>query len=95
MATNREAQDGGHKSVALDPEELVSVHLFKDNDKYKDAVFVAVNGERVLIKRGESVLVKRKFADVLEQSMKQDTDTANMIERESSRYEAKAAELNL
>ena len=68
-------------------DELVSIQLFKDNDKYKDDVFVAVNGERVQI--------KRKFADVLEQSMRQDTATANMIERQSAEYEAKAKSLNI
>ena len=76
-------------------ERLVSIRLFKDNDKYKDDVFVAVNGERVQIRRGETVLIKKKFADVLEQSMKQDVATANMIERESSEFEAKAAALKL
>jgi len=82
--------------AATDPgEELVSIRLFKDNDKYKDDVFVAVNGERLQIKRGETVQIKRKFADVLEQSMQQDTATANMIERKSAEYEAKAAALNL
>ena len=80
----------------VDPgERLVSIRLFKDNDKYKDDVFVAVNGERVQIRRGETVLIKKKFADVLEQSMKQDVATANMIERESSEFEAKAAALKL
>ncbi|MEA4934259.1 MAG: hypothetical protein VB071_11890 [Lawsonibacter sp.] len=82
--------------AVTDPgEELVSVRLFKDNDKYKDDVFVAVNGERVQLKRGETVQIKRKFADVLDQSMKQDVATANMIERESSAYAAKAAALNI
>ena len=71
------------------------VRLFKDNDKYKDDVFVAVNGERIQIKRGETVMVKRKFADVLEQSMTQDMATANLIEEESSRYEAEAKVRNL
>ena len=71
-------------------EELVSIRLFKDNDKYKDDVFVAVNGERVQIKRGETVMIKRKFADVLEQSMKQDMATAGLIERESTRYDEEA-----
>ena len=81
---------------AADPgEELVSVRLFKDNDRYKDDVFVAVNGERIQIKRGETVQIKRKFADVLEQSMQQDMATANMIERKSSEYEAKAAALGV
>lgn len=82
--------------IPVDPgERLVSIRLFKDNDKYKDDVFVAVNGERVQIRRGETVLIKKKFADVLEQSMKQDVATANMIERESSEFEAKAAALKL
>ena len=82
--------------IPADPgERLVSIRLFKDNDKYKDDVFVAVNGERVQIRRGETVLIKKKFADVLEQSMKQDVATANMIERESSEFEAKAAALKL
>ncbi len=79
------------KAPAVPPgEELVSIRLFKDNDKYKDDVFVAVNGERVQIRRGESVMIKRKFADVLEQSMKQDMATAGLIERESSRYDEEA-----
>lgn len=71
-------------------EELVPVRLFKDNDKYKDDVFVAVNGERIQIRRGETVMIKKKFADVLQQSMDQDTATANLIDAESSRYQAEA-----
>ena len=73
-------------------DDMVPIRLFKDNGKYKDDVFVAVNGERVQIKRGETVEVKRMFAEVLEQSMNQDTATANLIDQESNRYaeEAKA-----
>ena len=68
-------------------EELVSVRLFKDNDKYKGDVFVAVNGQSVLIRRGERVAIKKKFAEVLEQSLDQDQRTAGLIERESRAYE--------
>lgn len=42
-------------------EELVSVRLFKDNDKYKGDVFVAVNGQSVLIRRGERVAIKKSL----------------------------------
>ena len=78
-------------SRARDPgDELVPIQLFKDGERYKDDVFVAVNGERVLIKRGELVRVKRKFADVLEQSIQQDTATASMMDRQSAEYEAQA-----
>lgn len=76
-------------------EEKVPVELFKDNGKYKGDVLVCVNGERLLIQRGKRVEIPRKFALVLEESAKQDTATANLIESESSRYEAEAAALNI
>lgn len=75
-------------------EELVSVRLFKDNDKYKGDVFVAVNGQSVLIRRGERVEIKKKFAEVLEQSLDQDQRTAGLIERESRAYEEAKDKLN-
>ena len=75
-------------------EELVSVRLVKDNDKYKGDVFVAVNGQSVLIRRGERVAIKKKFAEVLEQSLDQDQRTAGLIERESRAYEEAKDKLN-
>lgn len=66
--------------------ELVSVKLFKDNNKYKDDVFVAVNGENCVIKRGEKVMIKRKFAEVLELSDKQDYETSLLIEKKSREF---------
>lgn len=80
---------------APDPEEKVPVHLFKDNGKYKDDVFVAVNGRSFQIKRGETVMVPRFVAEILEQSMAQDQATANLIERQSDEYAAEAARLGL
>lgn len=64
--------------------EYVEVKLFKDNGRYSDDVFVSVNGETCLIKRGERVKIKRKFAEVLDESDLQDYETAKLIERESS-----------
>lgn len=66
--------------------ELVEVKLFKDNNKYKDDVFVSVNGENCAIKRGERVQVKRKFADVLDKSDMQDYETSLLIEKKSSEF---------
>lgn len=62
-------------------EEYVDVKLFKDNDKYKDDVFVSVNGENCVIKRGERVQIKRKFAEVLDHSEHQDYETSKLIEQ--------------
>lgn len=66
--------------------ELVEVKLFKDNNKYKDDVYVAVNGENCNIKRGERVMVKRKFAHVLDNSDMQDYETSLLIEKKSSEF---------
>ena len=66
--------------------ELVEVKLFKDNNKYKDDVFVSVNGENCVIKRGEKVKIKRKFAEVLENSDLQDYETSKLIEKKSSEF---------
>ena len=64
-------------------EEPVEVKLFKDNGKYKDDVFVAVNGENCVIKRGERVQIKRKFAEVLDHSEHQDYETSLLIEQKT------------
>ena len=85
--------------AAPKPNDLVPIRLFKDNDKYKDDVFVAVNGRSFQIKRGETVQVPAYVgggvAEVLEQSMAQDNATANLIERESSAYAAEAKARNI
>lgn len=82
MAEKQEAKVTGPK--------LVEVKLFKDNDKYKDDVFVAVNGKSFQIKRGEKVMVPDYVAEVLERSMNQDAATAGLIESESEKYQHEA-----
>lgn len=67
-------------------EEYVSVKLFRDNNRYKDDVYVAVNGQNCVIKRGEWVKIKRKFALVLEQSEIQDMQTAQLMEDEQKHF---------
>ena len=67
-------------------EELVEIKLFKDTGKYKDDVFVAVNGESIAIKRGERVRIKRKFAEVLDNSEHQDYETSRLIEAKSEEF---------
>lgn len=66
--------------------EEVEIKLFKDNDKYRDPVFVGCNGETVAIERGVKVKVKRKFAEILENSDNQDYETSKLIERKSDEF---------
>ena len=67
--------------------EYVSIKLFRDNDKYKDDVYVAVNGKNCVIKRGEWVRVRRKFALVIDQSEIQDMKTAEFLESQQKKFE--------
>lgn len=67
--------------------EYVSVKLFRDNDKYKDDVYVAVNGKNCVIKRGEWVKIRRKFALVIDQSEIQDMKTAEFLEAQQKQFE--------
>ena len=74
-------------------EELVEVKLFKDTGKYKDDVFVGCNGDNCYIQRGERVQIKRKYAEVLDNSEHQDYETAQMIEQKSAEWASKAKAL--
>ena len=95
VAAAREEAEPSLAAPKRREDNLVPIRLFKDNDKYKDDVFVAVNGRSFQIKRGETVQVPAYVAEVLEQSMAQDNATANLIERESSAYAAEAKARNI
>lgn len=66
--------------------EEVEIKLFKDTGKYKDDVFVGCNGECIAIKRGERVKIKRKYAEILDNSEHQDYETAQLIEQKSGEF---------
>ena len=75
--------------------ELVTVKLFKDTSKYKDDVFAQINGENVLIKRGEPVKIKRKFATLLKQSSNQDYKTAKFMDEKENEFKAESKKFNV
>ncbi len=60
-------------------EEYVTIRLHKDDGKYKDDVYVSVNGQNCIIQRGVPVRIKRKFALELEKSQLEDQRTAARI----------------
>ena len=50
--------------------------LVKDTNKYKDDVFVAVNGRGMIVPRGKEVKIPRKYAIALGNSEAQDSFAA-------------------
>lgn len=90
---NNEAETPVENAPVVDPgDELVTVQLFKDNEKYSADLFVAVNGERILIQRGVPVQLKRKFAEVIERSMTQDGIAETMMQKMAADYERNTEE---
>ena len=69
-----------NEAAELDNEE-VEIRLFKDNDKYKDSVFVAVNGKAYMIERGKYVKVPKAVAEVLRNSEMQLENADRVMER--------------
>ena len=84
--SNEKKNTNASQDVEAYLNEYVAIKLFRDNDRYRDDVYVAVNGRNCVIKRGEWVKVKRKFALVLDQSEIQDMMTAELLEAEQKRY---------
>lgn len=91
----QEARDAKRKAQLSAMEEKVTIKLFKDGKEYKDDVFVAVNGENRLIKRGVPVEIERKFAEVLKHSMKQDIVAAEFSESKQNEYRDESAKRGL
>ena len=73
--------------------EPVKIRLFRDNDRYRDRVYVAVNGRNCLIERGKWITVKRKFALVLDQSEILDMCAATLAEAEQDRFREAEAQM--
>jgi len=56
-----------------------TIRLFYDGDKYKDPVFVGINGMTWLVQRGVDVEVPEEVYEVLVHQQEQDQKTSNLI----------------
>lgn len=86
-AEENKAMDEAKAESIARGEEIVEVKLFKDTGKYKDPVFVSCNGESIAIERGVRVPIKRKFAEILDHSDKQDYEAALYAEGKAKEFE--------
>lgn len=75
-ATKQDETQG--KGAASEPsmEDYVEI-MVPRSEKNPGPVFIGVNGENVLVKRGEYVKVKRKFAQALKLSFQQENASAD------------------
>lgn len=73
----------------------VTIQIFKDGNKYKDDVFVGVNGKTFLIQRGVPVTVPRYVANVLQESQAQDLEAAAYAEAQQREFKEASVRLNI
>ena len=71
-----------------------TIELFQDSGKYKDDLVVGYNGTFYQIKRGEPVDVPIPVAEIIEQSLQQQKQTARFI-RNQTEYFANEVDPNL
>ena len=64
----------------FDPKAMVSIKLFRDNNRYKDPLYVSVNDYSAQIQRGVTVQVPYFVAKHIEEMNAQDEATAMMVE---------------
>lgn len=65
----------------------VTIKLFKDNERYRDDVYVCVNDNSYLIRRGVEVTVPRFIEKALKNSLMQDEYVASLVERLVNNFE--------
>ena len=63
----------------MEERKNVRIRLFRDNGRYKEDLFVSVNGVNYKIRRGVDVEVPPEVAEVLDHSQLQDERTAARI----------------
>lgn len=91
----KETQAAGQtRGDAAAADDLVEIRLFKDGNRYKDDVFVCVNGQRMQIQRGKTVKIPKAFADVLMQSADMDAATAELMTLKEKEFEEETQRRN-
>ena len=89
-SVSKPVEAGPTKTELKDAHEKVEIELFKDNNLYRDDVYVAVNGQNIKIKRGRKVRVDKMFAEVLDNSRRQDAVAADLNEQLENEYREKS-----
>ena len=80
-------------TIPYTPQRKVTIELFKDDYRYKEPLFVGINGRTFLIQRGVPVEVDDYVADFIEQQKSEEARIMRRVEQEEREYQQKTAEL--
>lgn len=73
--------------------ETVRIRLFKDEYRYKQPLYVSINGKNWLIKRGVEVEVPKYVADFISQLEAEDQRIWEKVAKEEEQYKQDTARL--
>lgn len=85
-AQNNSANVEAEEVIKNPEEDMVSIFLFKDKDKYNSDLPVSINGTTWLIQRGVNVKVPRFVAEVINNSMIQDAKGSELIRIQEDKF---------
>lgn len=72
--------------IPYQEKETVKVRLFRDEYRYKQPLYVSINGRNWLIKRGVDVELPKYVADFIEQQMQEEAAIWERVAKEEQEY---------
>jgi hypothetical protein len=72
--------------IPYEEKEYVKVKLFKDDYRYKNDLYVAINGKNWYIKRGKEVTLPKYVADFIENAMTEEARIWERVEQEEDEF---------
>ena len=82
---------GRREIVPYQGTETVKLRLFKDNGRYKDPLYVAINGRNWIIKRGVDVEVPAYVKEYIDQQLTEEQIIWDKVAKEEEEYERATA----
>ena len=82
---------GRREIVPYQGTETVKLRLFKDNGRYKDPLYVAINGRNWIIKRGVDVEVPVYVKEYIDQQLTEEQIIWDKVAKEEEEYERATA----
>lgn len=72
--------------IPYEEKEYVKVKLFKDDYRYKNDLYVGINGKDWLIKRGKEVTLPKYVAEFIEKAMAEEARIWEKVEQEEVEF---------
>lgn len=73
--------------------QTVTVRLFRDEYRYKNPLYVSINGKNWLIPRGKDFPMPKYVADFIEQQIQEEAAIWERVEKEEREYRDQTAKL--